>query len=465
MPELLLEIRSEEIPARMQARAAADLKRLVSEGLTKAGLEFESAESYVTPRRLALVVQGLPLHSESKVEEKKGPKVGAPEQAIQGFMKANGLSDISEAELRDTDKGQFYFLVREVAGRATRDVIAEILRDVIFGFPWPKSMRWGEGDIRWVRPIQGLLVLFDGTEIVHDFGSSIRSGTSTLGHRFLAPEPFEVTDFADYKEKLRAAKVMLDPAERRATIAAQADEVSRAAGLTLLEDPALLDEVAGLVEWPRVLLGRIDRDFMELPPEVLTVSMRAHQKYFALNDSEGRFAANFLVVANMDGSDELHRTIVAGNERVLRARLADAQFFWDQDRKATLQSRVGALKEMVFHEKLGSLEDKVDRVTALAVEIARHIDGAETDRVRSAARLCKADLTTGMVGEFPELQGVMGRYYALKDGEHYEVASAIAEHYAPLGPKDRCPAAPVSVAVALADKIDTLVGFWAIDEK
>ncbi len=467
MAELLLELLSEEIPARMQARAAADLKRLVTDGLKAAGLAFDDARAYVTPRRLALVVDGLPERQPDVTEEKKGPKVGAPDQAVQGFMKANGLSDISEAEIRETPKGDFYFVVRRIAGRPAAEVLPDLLAEAIRACPWPKSMRWVGGGFRWVRPLHAILALFDGRTLEGGFdlgdGTSIGFGAATRGHRFLAPKVFKVKDFADYEVKLRAAKVILDPAERKAIIAEQAAKLARAEGLKLKDDPGLLDEVAGLVEWPVVLMGAIDAAFMDLPPEVLTTTMRTHQKYFPTLGKKGALADRFVLVANMESADG-GAAIVAGNERVLRARLADARFFWDQDRKRSLASRAPDLAQIVFHAKLGSLDAKADRMQALAVEIAGHIPDADPDRVRSAARLAKADLTTGMVVEFPELQGVMGRYYALADGEHAEVAEAIADHYAPQGPGARCPEAPVSVAVALADKIDTLVGFWAIGE-
>ncbi len=467
MPELLLELLSEEIPARMQARAGEDLRRLVADKLKTAGLDFTDARAYATPRRLALVVDGLPDKQPDITEEKKGPKVGAPEQALAGFIKANGLDSIDEAEVRDSGKGSFYFLVRQIEGRPTGEVLSEILLETVRGLPWPKSMRWAQTTSRWVRPLHGCLALFGGTPLegALSFGDrSFAFGGKTLGHRFLTPGAIEPASFADYRDKLRAAKVMLDPAERRAVIAEQAAKLAQAEGLTVKGDPALLDEVTGLVEWPVVLMGRIDEDFMALPPEVLSTAMRSHQRYFSTLDAGGKLANRFIFVANMETPDG-GKAIVAGNERVLRARLADARFFWDQDRKASLASRVPALEQIVFHAKLGTLAEKVDRVEALAVALAKHIDAAAADPVRSAARLAKADLTTGMVGEFPELQGLMGRYYALHDGERPEVAEAVAEHYSPLGPADRCPSAPVSVAVALADKLDILVGFWAIDEK
>ncbi|SME89451.1 glycyl-tRNA synthetase beta chain [Tistlia consotensis] len=470
MAELLLELLSEEIPARMQARAAEELKKLVTGKLSAAGLAVESARAFVTPRRLALVVEGLPERQPDVTEEKKGPKVGAPEQALAGFMKANGLADIAEAEVRETDKGSFYFVVRRIEGRDTALVLPEILAAAIGELGWPKSMRWAENAFRWVRPLQGVVALFDGEALAGavELGRDrVAFGATTVGHRFLAPAPFAVSGFADYQAKLARAFVLLAPAERRAAILEQARALAEAEGLTLKEDPGLLDEVAGLVEWPVALVGRIPQRFMAIPPEVLTTSMKAHQRYLSLETPDGALADRFVVVANIsaDAGSERRRNIVGGNERVLSARLSDAAFFWDQDRRRSLQSRVGALADIVFHAKLGTLQAKVERIVELAVALSGDIPGAGADAVRSAAELCKADLTTGMVGEFPELQGVMGRYYARHDGETPEVAEAIAEHYAPLGPGDRCPTAPTSVAVALADKIDTLVGFWAIDEK
>lgn len=468
MAELLFELLSEEIPARMQAKASADLKRLVSERLKTAGLTAASLECYATPRRITLVAEGLPDKQPDVSEEKKGPKVGAPEQAIGGFLKANGLGSVEEAEVRETPKGSFYFLVKEIAGQPTADVLPGLLVEAVQALPWAKSMRWARTGFRWVRPLHSIIALFDGKvlEGALDLGNgmSLAFGDSTLGHRFISDgAPIAVTDFADYKSKLAAAKVMLDAAERRQSIAEAAAKITAAEGLSLKPDEALLDEVSGLVEWPVVLMGRIEDDFMSLPPEVLSTSMRSHQKYFSVQDGD-KLAARFVFVANMEASDG-GKTIIEGNQRVLSARLSDARFFWDQDRKDPLASRTTALSDIVFHAKLGTLDQKVDRVEALAAELSSFIPGADKDRARSAARLAKADLVTGMVGEFPELQGIMGRYYALQDGEHAEVAQAIAEHYSPLGPGDACPSAPVSVAVALADKIDILTGFFAIDEK
>lgn len=469
MAELLLELLSEEIPARMQARAAEDLQRLVTEGLKAAGLSFTKAEAFATPRRLALVVEGLPLAQPDLREEKKGPRVGSPEQALQGFLKGAGLASIDQAEKRDTGKGEFYFAVIEKKGRASAEVLPGLLLAAIEALPWPKSMRWGDGALRWVRPLHSIVALFDGKVLagqVEPGGTMapVAFGNRTLGHRFMSRGAIEVSSFADYKAKLRQASVILDAAERKSIIKQKAEALAAGAGVVLRQDEGLLDEVAGLVEWPVPLLGSIDAAFMDVPPEVLITSMRAHQKYFACLNKDGSLASKFVVVANTE-TEDAGKTVVAGNERVLRARLSDAKFFWDLDRKTKLADRVPALKNIVFHAKLGTVAEKVARIEALGTALWTHIPGADGDLVRSAAALCKADLVTGMVGEFPELQGVMGRYYALSEDEKREVADAIAEHYKPLGPGDVVPNKPTSVAVALADKIDTLVGFWAIDEK
>ncbi len=462
MAELLLELLSEEIPARMQARAADDLKRLVTAALKDAGLEFQSAEAYVTPRRLTLVVDGLPEKQPDIREEKRGPRVGAPEKAVSGFLKSIGLTP-DQCERREIKGKTFYFAVIEKQGRATGEVLAEIIGETLGALPWPKSMRWGAGAARWVRPLHGILCLLDGKIIKVGF-AEIDAGETIHGHRFLAPGEIKVKDFKDYEAKLKKAKVILDGAERRAKIERDARALAKKAGLILKADEGLLDEVAGLVEWPVALIGAIDEDFMTLPPDVLITAMRSHQKYFALEDANGAMAPRFITIADNETADG-GKDIIAGNERVLRARLADAKFFWDQDRKRRLEERVAKLGEVVFHAKLGTLAEKAGRMETLAAGLCEYVPGADAEPARTAARLSKADLVTAMVGEFPELQGVMGRYYALADGEPPEVADAIAEHYAPLGPGDGCPTAPLSVAVALADKIDTLVGLFAIGEK
>ncbi len=466
MSELLLEILSEEIPARMQARAADDLKRLVTEKLTAAGLTFTAARAFVTPRRLALVVDGLPERQPDLKEEKKGPRVGSPEQAIQGFLKGAGLASLDACEKRVVGKAEFWFAVVERKGSATRDVLPGVVIEAMKALPWPKSMRAGTARFAWVRPMQSIVALFAGKALDGAFdlgGATIPFGDTTVGHRFMAPARFAVSDFADYAAKLKAAKVLLDPAERRAKILADATAAATKLGVALRDDPGLLDEVTGLVEWPVVYAGAIDAKFMDVPAEVLVTSMRAHQKYFATLNADGSLARHFVVVANMETSDG-GKLVVAGNERVLRARLSDAKFFWDQDRKTRLEARLPSLVQRVFHAKLGTMADKVARLEALAEIVAPSVGASTADAVR-AAKLAKADLSSGMVGEFPELQGVMGRYYARHAGENEDVANAIRAHYQPLGPNDDCPSAPVSVAVALAEKIDTLAGFWKIDEK
>ena len=462
MPELLLELFTEEIPARMQVRAAEDLARLAGERLAAAGLGAQKIESYVTPRRLVLVADGVPAAQADQSEERRGPRVGAPAQAVEGFLKSTGLVSLDQCEKRDTGKGVFYFAIIKRAGKPTVEVLPELLRAVVLDLPWPKSMRFPAAGFRWVRPLASALCLFGGKVLALPL-DGVPTGDTTRGHRFLSAEPFAVSSFADYRQKLHDARVILRSEDRRQAITLALSEKAAEAQLTVKDDQGLLDEVTGLVEWPVVLMGAIDPQFMHLPPEVLTTSMRAHQKYFACLDAGGKLAPRFLVVANMDAADG-GKAIVAGNERVLRARLSDAQFFWEQDRRVSLSSRVPKLRERLFYKSLGTMEDKVTRLQALAVELARYVPGDHAEAVRSAAFLAKADLSTGMVGEFPELQGVMGRYYALHDGEERPVADAIAEHYSPLGPNDRCPTAPVSVALALADKLDSLVGFFAIGE-
>jgi len=473
MAEFLLELRSEEIPARMQATASADLKRLVISGLNEAGLIHETVDCFATPRRLTVVVEGLPTEQPDTREERKGPKTDAPEKAIEGFLKSVGLTR-DQVEERETPKGNVLFAVIEKQGRASIDVLGEICAASCAALPWAKSMKWGNGSIRWVRPLQSILALFDGAVVPVEY-AGITSSDKTAGHRFHAPDYFAVQNFADYREKLFEASVILESAERQDLIRAGADKQAAEEGLTVQTDDALLREVAGLVEWPVPLMGKIDEEFMEVPREVLTASMRAHQKYFSLDTADGDLAPRFIVVANLK-ADDGGKAIIAGNERVLRARLADAKFFWDQDRKSSLDSLLPALEKIVFHAKLGTVAERVHRVQNLAggiiadavsrsLELTEPQAGELADKARMAARLAKADLASGMVAEFPELQGLMGRYYAMADGEPADVAQAIADHYSPQGPNDTCPSAPVSVAVALADKLDTLVGFFAIDEK
>jgi glycyl-tRNA synthetase beta chain len=507
MPDLLLELFSEEIPARMQARAAEDLRKMVTDRLVDAGLVYEGATAFATPRRLALAVQGIPARQPDLKEEKKGPRVGAPEAAVQGFLKSAGLASIAEATIqRDPKKGEFYVALVEKPGRPAIDVLAEILPVVIRTFPWPKSMRWGErssrsGALAWVRPLHSILATFgpetETPDIVPFAVDGIAAGNATRGHRFLAPRVIHAGHFADYAAKLERAKVVLDPARRREIILTDAKHLAFAQGFELVEDPALLEEVAGLVEWPVVLMGTFDHDFLRLPPEVIRSTIRANQKCFVVRaqpapegtqgspvsslspqggeeksgprggEERPALANKFILVANTEAADG-GAAIVAGNERVIRARLADAKFFYETDlrhwRDVPLDMRLMKFKDIVFHEKLGTQWERIERIERLAAELAPLL-GADVEKARRAARLAKADLLTDMVGEFPELQGLMGKYYARATGEDESVAVACEEHYKPVGPGDRVPGNPVSVAVALADKIDTLTCFWAVGEK
>ncbi len=469
MAELLVELLSEEIPARMQTRAADDFKRLVSDGLKAAGLEFEDARAFATPRRLTLVVDGLPAARADVSEERRGPRVGAPDQAVQGFLKATGLASLDQAEKRDTGKGEFWFAVIRKKGGPTAEALPGIIDAAMKALPWPKSMKWGSGTMTWVRPLQSIVALFDGKVLAGEVApggemAPIRFGDTTRGHRFLSEGEIKVSGFADYTAKLRAAHVMLDSAERKKIVLDGAERLCAKAQVALRADEGLLEEVAGLVEWPVPLLGTIDAQFMDVPPEVLIVSMKTHQRYFATSRQDGTLANRFVVVANNVARDG-GSTIVGGNERVLRARLSDAKFFWDHDRKQRLEERLPTLEHIVFHAKLGTQAQRVERIGQLAEQIAQFVPGADAQQVSVAARLCKADLVSGMVGEFPELQGIMGRYYALHDKLPTAVADAIGDHYAPAGPNDRCPSAPVSIALALADKLDALREFWSIGEK
>ena len=462
MPQLLLELFSEEIPARMQAGAARDLERLVMGALTDRGYTTEGGRAFATPRRLALVVEGLLAAQSDTREERKGPRVDAPAQAIDGFLRSTGLSR-EQLTVQKDPKGDFYLAVIERKGRPTPDVIAEIVPEIVKSFPWPKSQRWGAGDLTWVRPLHSILCTFDGELVNFEIGG-IRSGTTTRGHRFLSEGLIEVRRFDDYVAKLKHAHVILNAADRKAAIQHEAKQLAHAQNLEVIADDGLADEVAGLVEWPVVLLGQFDKAFLGVPQEILISTMRANQKYFALKDPEtGKLSNKFVVVANTVTKDG-GKAVVAGNERVLRARLSDAKFFWDQDLKVKLADRVPQLAGIVFHAKLGTQAERVARIEVLAGEIAMLI-GADETKARRAAHLCKADLVSGTVGEFPEVQGAMGRYFALHDKEAPEVADAIRDHYKPLGPTDQVPTAPVSIAVALADKLDTLVGFFDINEK
>jgi glycyl-tRNA synthetase beta chain len=461
MAELLLELFSEEIPARMQARAADELARFLGDALKDAGLEFETVRSLVTPRRLAVVIDGLPKRSPDISEEKKGPRIGAPDAAIQGFLKSAGLKSIKQAEVQQDKKGDFYVARIERPGRATEEVVAAVVPAIVASFPWPKSMRWGNGTLRWVRPLHSVLCLFDGKVVPFEI-DSIATGNETRGHRFMASKPFAVKNFADYAEKLRKAYVMLDAGERAKLILEGARKLAKKEKLDLVEDEALLAENAGLTEWPVPLIGSFDESFLEVPAEVLSTSMKAHQKCFSLKRGE-TLANRFILIANLEAEDG-GKSIVAGNERVIAARLSDAKFFYGQDRDVGLEIWVPKLKDVVFHEKLGTQYERVHRIWPLARELAPLV-GADPDLAERAAIVAKADLVSGMVGEFPELQGVMGRYYALDQQEDPLVADAIAAHYKPVGPSDDVPREPIAIAVALADKLDMLTGFWSIDEK
>ena len=468
MADLLIELFSEEIPARMQRKAAEDLKKLVTDGLVEAGLTYAGARAFSTPRRLALAVDDLPAQSPATREERKGPRVDAPEKALEGFLRSTGL-EREQLEERDDKKGRVFFAVIEKPGRAAEEIIAEVLEAAIRGFPWPKSMRWGAGSLRWVRPLHSILCILSdeaGSHVVPMEVDGIAAGDRTRGHRFLAPEVFFVANFEDYEAKLKRAKVILAAEEREEAIAHDAAQLAFAKGLEIVEDKGLLAEVSGLVEWPVVLMGEIGEEFRGLPPEVLQTSMKEHQKFFSVKDGEGRIVS-FITVANMETRDN-GATILAGNQKVLAARLSDAKFFWENDLRVAkeegLEAWTARLENVTFHNKLGSVADKIGRVAALAESLAPMV-GADPALAVQAAKVAKADLSSEMVFEFPELQGLMGRYYSDASGLPAEVAAACEEHYSPLGPSDDVPSAPVSVAVALADKLDTLTGFWAIDEK
>ena len=469
MPDLLLELFSEEIPARMQARARDDLRRLVTDGLVEAGLTYASAGTFSTPRRLVLTLEGLSAQSRPVREERKGPRTDAPEAALEGFLRSTGLTR-DRLELRDEKKGQVWFAVVEKPGRPAAGIVAVVVESTIRSFPWPKSMRWGDGSLRWVRPLQSILCLLTdegGAEVVPLDVDGIVAANTTAGHRFMAPARFAVSSFDDYRARLRRAFVLLDQAGREAQIWHDATTAAFAQGLEVVPDAGLLAEVAGLVEWPVVLMGSIGADFLGLPPEVLQTSMKEHQKFFSVrNPATGRIE-KFVTVANRETADH-GATILAGNQKVLSARLSDAKFFWENDLRVVqsvgLEGMAAGLANVTFHNRLGTEAERVQRIAALAREIAPLV-GASPDLAEQAAKVCKADLQSAMVGEFPELQGTMGSYYAFEQGLDPAIARACKEHRSPLGPSDDVPTDPVSVAVALADKIDTLAGFWAIDEK
>ncbi len=469
MPDLLIELFSEEIPARMQARAAEDLKKRMTDGLVEAGLTYAGAAAFSTPRRLTLTVQGLLARSPDLTEERKGPRVDAPEKAIEGFLRGAGVSRDQLIE-REEKKGTFYYAKIEKPGRAANEIVAEVLEGVIRNFPWPKSMRWGSGSLRWVRPLQRILCLLTdeaGDHPVELEIDGIKAGQITEGHRFMASEPFAVTSFEDYETRLKRAHVILSAEERAEAIWQDATNQAFALGLEVVEDRGLLAEVAGLVEWPVVLMGLIDDDFLGLPPEVLQTSMKEHQKFFSVRNPKTGRIEKFVTVANVETADN-GATILAGNQKVLAARLSDAKFFWENDLRVAkgegLTAWTDRLSNVTFHNKLGSQKDRIDRIAALARDLTG-VTGADADEAVLAAQVAKADLSSEMVYEFPELQGLMGRYYSEAAGLSDAVAAACEEHYSPLGPSDAVPNAPVSISVAMADKLDTLTGFWAIDEK
>jgi glycyl-tRNA synthetase beta chain len=473
MPDLLLELFSEEIPARMQAKAADDLRRMVTDKLVAEGLVYEGAKAFATPRRLALTVHGIPARQPDLKTERRGPKMGAPDAAVQGFLKATGLKSLDEAKIQKDPKGDFYVALIEKPGSAAIDVIAEILPVIIRTFPWPKSMRWGErsaksGSLSWVRPLHSIIATFgletEEPDVVKFSVDGIEAGQTTFGHRFMAPSAISVRRFEDYEAKLLDAKVVLDPERRKDAILTDAKQLAFAQGFELVEDQVLLDEVAGLVEWPVALMGSFDEEFLSIPGEVIRATIRNNQKCFVVSDPRtGKLTNKFILTANIEATDG-GKTIVAGNERVIRARLSDAKFFYETDLKTKLEARLPKFDQIVFHEKLGTQAERIKRIERLAAEIAPLV-GADAEKAKRASQLAKADLLTEVVGEFPELQGLMGKYYAQAQGEDASVAAASEEHYKPQGPADRVPTDAVSVAVALADKIDTLVGFWAIDEK
>lgn len=469
MPDLLLEIFSEEIPARMQRRAAEDLKTLVTDGLVKAGLTYEGAKSFCTPRRLALTVNGLTAQSPDRKDERKGPRVGAPAKALEGFVKGSGLSSIDDAKIRtDPKKGDFYVAVIEQKGKNAQEIISILVPDVIAKFPWPKSMRWASKKMRWVRPLHSIVCTLgsdlEETEIVNFTIEGITSSNLTRGHRFLSEDTITVKRFDDYVVLLEKNHVILDQQRRIDNIKADCENLAFAQGFELVNDAALLEEVSGLVEWPVVLMGCFDQAYLELPDEVIQTTIRENQKCFVLRDpSTGKLANRFLLISNLEATDG-GETIIKGNEKVIHARLADARFFWNVDLKTKLETRVPRLNSVIFHKKLGTQLERVKRICALAETIAPMVN-ANPDLAKRAALLSKADLTTDMVYEFPELQGLMGRYYASIEGEDDQVSHAIEDHYKPLGPSDTVPHAPVTIAVGLADKIDMLTGFWHIGEK
>jgi len=469
MAEFLLELFSEEIPARMQAKGADDLRDLIVKGLEEKGLSFTKAEAHSTPRRITVVVDGLPMENNPPPIDKKGPRVDAAQQALDGFLKSIGQSDFSKCVQEESPKGTFWYYREAVKSQKTSYLLVDIIGESLKKFTWPKSMKWGsQNSFSWVRPLRSIVALFDGQTLgakfyIEGLDYELTYGDKTKGHRFLSSGAFEVKNFTDYTEKLKTAHVILSRADRKAYISAEAQKLAAKEGLKVHENDGLMEEIVGLVEWPVPLVGTFEKEFLEVPQEVLISTMRGDQKYIALLDNTGKLANKFVVIANTVTEDG-GKNVVAGNEKVLRARLSDAKFFWDQDRKQKLESRVGALGQITFHQKLGTVKDKVARLEKLAAHVAKQI-GADDKQAARAALLAKADLTSGVVFQFPEVQGIMGRYYALHDKETPAVAQAIADHYKPVGANDSCPTGPISICTALADKLDTLAGFFAIDEK
>ncbi len=461
MSELLIELFSEEIPARMQSRASEDLRNLVCNGLEKAGLAIGTAKAFVTPRRLTVVVEDIPATTPDIVDERKGPRTDAPERAIEGFLKSAGVT-LDDCITGEDKKGQFYIARIEKPGKPTTEILAELIPEIIQKFPWPKSMRWGTGSLRWVRPLHSIICILDGQPVEFEI-AGIKSGNQTIGHRFMGPDTITVSSFGQYKTALADQFVMLDAGERISFIQSEAEKLAKSSSLQLIDDQGLLKEVSGLVEWPVVLMGEFDASFLEVPPEVVVTTIKAHQKCFCLKDADGKLANKYLLVSNMIARDG-GKKIIEGNNRVIAARLSDAKFFWDQDKKTPLENRLPELKKITFHARLGSQRKRVKRLEKLSTDIARII-GANEEKTRLAARLCKADLVTGMVSELPELQGLMGKYYALAEGLDNDVAIALGDHYKPQGPSDAVPQNLIAQTVSLADKIDTLAGFWAMDEK
>ena len=469
MPDLLIELLSEEIPARMQRKASSDLEKLFTEGISELGLTYESSANFSTPRRLTLVLENVSSKSLSRVEEKRGPRKDAPEKAVQGFLKSVGL-ELSQLEIRQEKKGEFYFASIRTEGKKAADIVSTVLDKTVRNFPWPKSMRWGEGSLKWVRPLHSIICILydeDGSKVVNIDIEGISSGDKTFGHRFMGNGGFSVNSFDDYASKLKKEFVILDPSERAEIILQEIENQAFAQGLELINDPSLLNEVVGLIEWPVVLMGKLEDRFLSLPPEVLQTSMREHQKFFSILNPKNNKVVQFATVANRETSDN-GSTILAGNQKVLSARLADAKFFWDNDLRiintSGLDLWLEKLKQVTFHNKLGNQFERVARITYLSEAIAKKI-GCDPNLAKSAASISKSDLSSEMVYEFPELQGVMGTYYAIEAGFEKNIANACKEHYAPLGPSDEVPNSLVSIVVALADKIDTLTSFWSINEK